>query len=328
MEDPDDLGADRTRELDGLLLDGDGARKEGVDLGEGRDCTEGRELERDEDRTDGRETARWEVDLDLETEGLDWLRGVRLVTDPRDPDEDREMLRLEDEGRDDCGLRFGVRLTLGPDRPLDRELGRWRVNVPVDPVRLGRVTNDGCWDEVRPREPLETFPGAATGGIDNCRLLRLVKDPLDPDEGRERLRLGAVERDDCGARVGVRTTFTPDRPLDRESGRCRTSDRVDPVRSERLTADRRDGTRTTEPSEPLLATPARREPVPTIRSRVRSRGPEADLEERTPLLELTAFGPRPRGRRSSLGRPSRKLPTMVLEATTRVLAGPLPRSRP
>lgn len=280
LEDPDDRGADRTREPDGLLLGGDGARYEGVDLGAGRDRTEGRELEREEDRTDGRETVRWEVDLDLETEGLAWLRGARLVTDPRDPDEDREILRLGEEGRDDFGVRFGVRLTLGPDCPLDRELGRWRVKVPEGLVRLGRVTNDG-WDEVRPRELLETFPGAATGGIDDRWVLRLVNEPLDPDEDRERLRLGAVERVVCGARVGVRTTFTPDRPLDRDSGRCRTNDLVDPVRSERVTADRREGTRTAEASEPLLATPERREPVPTRRSRVL----EADLEERTPLLE-------------------------------------------
>ena len=114
-------------ELDGLLLDFAGARYEGVDLGEGRDRTEGRELDRDDDRTAGRETFRWEVGLDrleLETEGLDWLRGVRLVTDPLDPDEDREILRLEEEGRDDRWVRVGVRVTLAPDRPLDRELDR------------------------------------------------------------------------------------------------------------------------------------------------------------------------------------------------------------
>lgn len=263
-------------------------------MGAGRGRTEGRELERDEDRTDGRESVRWEVDLDLETEDLDWLRGARLVTDPRDPDEDRE-----------------------PDR--------WRVKDPEGPVRLGRVTNDG-WDEVRLREPLETFPGAATGGLDNCRLLRLVKDPLGPDEDRERLRLGAVERVDCGARAGVRTTFTPDCRFGRESGRCRTNDLVDPVRSERVTAGRREGTR--EPLEPLLATLERREPLSTRRSRVRAVDRDSTLEERTPLREYTAFGPRPRGRRSSLGSPSRKLPTMELDATTRVLPGPLPKSRP
>ena len=123
-EDPDRLGADRTLELDGLLLDGAGARYEGVDLGEGRDCTEGRELGRDEDRTAGRETVRWEVGLDrleLETEGLAWLRGVRLVTDPLDPDEGREIFRLEAGDRVDCGTRVGVRMTFGPDRPLWRE---------------------------------------------------------------------------------------------------------------------------------------------------------------------------------------------------------------
>lgn len=327
MEDPDDRGADRTWEPDGLLLGGAGARYEGAERVEGRDRTEGRELDGDDDRTDGREIVRWEVDLDLETEGLDWLRGARLVTDPRDPDEDREILRLGEEGRDDCGVRFGVRLKLGPVRPRCRESGRCREKVPVGPVRLGRVTNEGR-DGVRLRDPLETLSGAATGGIDNCRLLRLVKDPLDPDVGRERLRLGATDRVVCCDRVGVRMTLTSDRPLRRESGRCRTIDRVAPDRSERLTADRRDGPRTTELSEPLLAAPARREPVPTTRSRVRSEGLEADLDERTPLLEYTAFGPRPRGRRSSLGRPSRKPPTMVLEATTRVLEGPLPRSRP
>lgn len=83
---------------------------------------------------------------------------------------------------------------------------------------MRRVTNDGR-DGARPREPLETSFGAATGGTDNCRLLRLVKDPLDPGEDRERLRFVVVERFDCGARVGVRTTFTPDRPLGLESGR-------------------------------------------------------------------------------------------------------------
>jgi len=111
----------------------------------------------------------------------------------------------------------------------------------------------------------------------------LVNDPLDPDEDRERLRLGAVERVDCGARVGVRTTFTPDRPLDRESGRCRTSDRVDPVRSDLVTADRREGTR--EPLEPLLATLERREPLSTRRSRARAVDRDSTPEERTPLLE-------------------------------------------
>ena len=284
MEDPDDRGADRTWELDGLLLDGAGARYEGVERVEGRDRTEGRELDGDDDRTAGRENVRWEVDLGLETEGLDWLRGARLVTDPRDPDEDREILRFGGEGRDDCGVRFGVRLKLGPDPPRCRESGRWREKDPVDPVRLGRVTNDGP-DGVRPRDALETLSGAATGGIDNCRLLRFVNDPLDPDAGRERLRLVAVERVVSGARVGVRMTFTSDRPLRRESGRCRTVDRVGPDRSERRTADRRDGTRTTEASEPPLATPERREPVPVRRSRVRSVGLEATLEERTPLLE-------------------------------------------
>lgn len=247
-------------------------------MGEGRDRTEGRELDRDEDRTAGRETLRWEVDLDLETEGLDWLRGVRLVTDPLDPDDGREILRLEDEGRDGCRVRFGVRLTLGPDRPLDRESGRCRVKVPGDPVRLGRVTNDGR-DGVRTWD----FPGFATEGLEGLRLLRLVKDPPDPDEDRERLRLEAVERVDFGARVGVRTTFTADRPLDRESGRCRTIDRVAPVRSERLTVDRREGIR--EPPEPLLATLDLRDPLSTRRSRVRAVDWDAILEERTPLLE-------------------------------------------
>jgi len=208
------------------------------------------------------------------------LRGARLVTDPRDPDEDREMLRLGEEGRADCGVRFGVRLKLGPDRPRSRESERCREKVPVGPFRLGRVTNDGR-DGVWPREPLETLSGAATGGFDNCRLLRLVKDPPDPGADRERFRLGAVERVVCGAREGVRMTLTADRPLRRESDRCRTVDGADPDRSERLTADRREGARTTEPLEPLLATPERREPVPTRRSRVL----EADLEERTPLLE-------------------------------------------
>lgn len=284
LEDPDDRGADRTWEPEGLLLGGDGARYEGVDLGAGRDCTEGRELDRDEDRTAGRDADRWDVDLDRETEGLDWLRGARLVTDPRDPDEDREILRLGEEGRDDCGVRFGVRLKLGPDRPRCRESDRWREKVPVDPVRLGRVTNVGP-DGVRPRDPLETLSGRATGGIDNRRLLRVVKDPPEPDEDRERLRLGAVERVVCGARFGVRMTFTSDRPLRRESGRCRTIDRVGPDRSERRTADGREGTRTTEPLEPLLATPERREPAPATRSRVRPVGLDASLEERTPLPE-------------------------------------------
>ena len=127
-------------ELDGLLLDGAGARYEGVDLDEGRDRTAGRELDRDDDRTVGRETFRWEVGLDrleLETEGLDWLRGVRLVTDPLDPDEDREILRLEEEGRDDRWVRVGVRVTLAPDRPLDRELERCRVNDSAGPGSIG-----------------------------------------------------------------------------------------------------------------------------------------------------------------------------------------------
>lgn len=208
------------------------------------------------------------------------MRLVRLVKDPLDPDEGREKLRLEGAERIDCGVRFGVRPTLGPDRPLDREPGRWRVKLPVDPVRSGRVTNDG-------REGVRTwdFPGFVTEGLDELRSVRPVTDPLDPEEDREKLRLEAVERVDCGARVGVRMTFTPDCVRRRESGRWRVSDRVDAVWSERLTPDRRDGARTTDPSEPLLATLERREPVPTTRSRVRSAGLEASLEERTPLLE-------------------------------------------
>lgn len=208
-------------ELDGLLLDGDGARYEGDGLGEGRERTAGRELDRDEDPTDGRENDRWDVGLDareLETEGLARFRLVRLVTEPPDLDEGRVKLRLDGVERVEFGARFGVRLKLGPDRPLDRELGRWRVTEPVDRVWLRRVTNDGR-DGVRSREPLETLFGGATGGMDNCRLLRLVKDPPDPGEDRERLRFVVVERFDCGARVGVRTTFTPDRALRRESGR-------------------------------------------------------------------------------------------------------------
>ena len=203
------MGADRTRELDGWFLDGAGARYEGVERGDGRDRTAGREIVRWVEGFDARE---------LETEGLARLRLVRLVTDPLEPDEGRETLRLDGADRGDCGVRFGVRLKLGPDRPLRRESGRWRVTDPVGPVRLGRRTNDGR-EGARLREPLETFSGAATGGIDNRRLLRSVKDPPDPDEGRERLRLEVVERVDCGARVGVRTTFTPDRPLGLEPGR-------------------------------------------------------------------------------------------------------------
>jgi hypothetical protein len=268
--------------LDGLLLDGAGARYEGVDLGEGRDCTEGRELGRDEDRTAGRETVRWEVGLDrleLETEGLAWLRGVRLVTDPLDPDEDREILRLEEEGRDDRWVRVGVRVTLAPDRPLDRELERCRVNVRLDPVRLGRLTLDGR-EGARTRE----FPERETEGVDGLRLLRLVTDSLDPDEDREILRLEVEERAGCEAWVRERLRLSRDRPCCRESDRWRVIARVGPVRSERLTVDRR-------------------EPPFTTRSRVRSAGLEASLEERTPLLEFTEFGPRTRGRRSSLGRP-------------------------
>ena len=403
-------------ELDGLLLDGAGARYEGVDLGEGRDRTAGRELDRDDDRTVGRETFRWEVGLDrleLETEGLDWLRGVRLVTDPLDPDEDREILRLEEEGRDDRWVRVGVRVTLAPDRPLDRELERCRVNVRLDPVRLGRLTLDGR-EGARTREP----PERETEGVDGLRLVCLVTDLLDPDEDREILRLEEEDREDWGVRVGVRMTFTPDRPLDRELDRwrmndgldpvrlgrltldgregartrefperetegvdglrllrlvtdsldpdegrerlrleveeragceawvrerlrlsrdapcCRESDRwrvivrVDPVRSARLTVDRREAVPTRESPEPLRVTVERREPPSTTRSRVRPVDWDANLEERTPLLEETEFRPLTRGRRSSLGRPSRNLPTMALEATTRVLVGPLPRSRP
>ena len=221
------MGADRTWELDGRLLDGAGARYEGAGLGEGRDRTAGRELDRDDDPIDGREIVRWEEDLDgleVETEGLARLRLVRLVKDPLEPDEDREKLRLEGVERLDCGVRFGVRRTLGPDRPLDREPGRWLVKLPVDPVRSGRVTNDG-------REGVRTwdFPGFATEGLDGLRSVRLVTDPLGPEEDREKLRFGAVERVDCGARVGVRMTFTPDCARRRESDRWRVSDRVDAV---------------------------------------------------------------------------------------------------
>ena len=245
------------------------------------------------------------------------MRLVRFVTDLPEPDEDREKLRLEGVDRVACGARFGVRLKLGPDRP------RCRVKDSVDPVRSGRLTNDGR-DGVRTWD----FPAPVTEGLDGLRLVRLMKEPLDPDEGREKLRLEAVERADCGTRFGVRMTFTPELLPSRASGRCRVNDRVDPVRSERLTVDRRDGTRTTDPSEPLLATLERRELAPARRSRVRTVDRDANPEERTPLLEVTEFGPRPRGRRSSLGSPCRKPPTMALDATTRVLPGPLPRSRP
>lgn len=94
-------------------------------------------MDRDEDPTDGRENDRWDEGLDareLETEGLARLRLVRLVTEPLDLDEGRVKLRLDGVERVEFGARFGVRLKLGPDRPLGRVLGRWRVTEPVERV--------------------------------------------------------------------------------------------------------------------------------------------------------------------------------------------------
>ena len=92
---------------------------------------------------DGREGARVREPPERETEGVDGLRRFCLVTDLLDPDEDREILRLEEEGRDDRWVRVGVRVTLAPVRPLGRESDRWRMNDRLDPVRLGRLTLDG-----------------------------------------------------------------------------------------------------------------------------------------------------------------------------------------
>ena len=153
------------------------------------------------------------------------------------------------------------------------------MNVRVDPVRSGRLTFDGR-DGDRTEEP----PGRETEGPDGLRFVRLVTDRVDPDEDRERSRLEVEERAGCEAWVRERLRLSRDRPCCRESDRWRVIARVGPVRSERLTVDRR-------------------EPPFTTRSRVRSAGLEASLEERTPLLEFTEFGPRTRGRRSSLGRP-------------------------
>ncbi len=212
--------------------------------------------------------------LELETEGLDWLRGVRLVTDPLDPDEDREMLRFEEEGLDDRWVRVGVRVTLAPDCPLGRELGRWRMNDRLDPVRLGRLTFDGR-EGARTREP----PERETEGVDGLRLVCLVTDLLDPDEDREILRLEVEERAGCEAGVRKRLRLSRDAPC------WRVIVRVDPVRSARVTVDRREVVPTRESPEPLRVTVERREPPFTTRSRVRTVDWDASLEERTPLLE-------------------------------------------
>ena len=195
------------------------------------------------------------------------------------------------------------------------------MNDRLDPVRLGRLTFDGR-DGARTREP----PERETEGVAGLRLLRLVTEPFDPDEDRERLRLEVEERAGCEARVRERLRLSPDRRCCLESERWRLIVRVGPVRSVRLTVELREGTRTREPPEPLRTAVERREPPSTTRSRVRPVDWETDLEERTPLLEDTEFRPLTRGRRSSRGRPSRKRPTMALEATTRVLVGPRPRS--
>ena len=70
-----------------------------------------RETDRDEDLTDGRENVDEDAGLDLlelQTEGLETLRPVRLVTAPLDLDGEREKLRFEAVDRNDCRLRVGV----------------------------------------------------------------------------------------------------------------------------------------------------------------------------------------------------------------------------
>ena len=122
-----------------------------------------------------------------------------------------------------------------------------------------------------------------TDGLDALRLLRVVKDPLEAGEVREKLRVDDLDRKDCWA-----------------------WDRV--------------------PSVPLLATLGRREPPPTTASREIPVGRDANLEERTSLLERVELRFHTRERRRSLGRPFRKPPTMVPEANTRVLVGSRPKS--
>ena len=124
-----------------------------------------------------------------------------------------------------------------------------------------------------------------TDGLDALRLLRLLKDPLELGEEREKLRLGDVERNDRWFRLRVRSMPAVERP------------RVE-----------------------------RREPSWTTLSRVPAADRDANLEARPTGLENSVFRFHTRERRSSLGRPSRKLPTTALEARTRFLAEPLLKS--
>ena len=122
-----------------------------------------------------------------------------------------------------------------------------------------------------------------TDGLDALRLLRVVKDPLEAGEVREKLRLDDLDRKDCWARVRV-------------------------------------------PSVPLLATLGRREPPPATPSREIPVGRDANLDERTSLLESVELRFQTRERRKSLGRPCRRPPTTAPEAKTRVLVGSRPKS--
>ena len=63
-----------------------------------------REVDRDEDRTEGFEKVDEESGLDLlevQTDGLDALRLLRLLKDPLELGEEREKLRLDEVDRND-----------------------------------------------------------------------------------------------------------------------------------------------------------------------------------------------------------------------------------
>ena len=200
------------------------------------------------------------------------LREVLRERDP--PPEDPDCLG------GDCTRGLGERLTDGAG---ERYVG---VVLCIDGYGVRETDReedrtDGLVD-VGEEDGLDRLE-LQTDGLDALRPLRVAKDPLEAGELRDKLRLDDLDRKDCCARVRV-------------------------------------------PSVPLLATLERREPPCRTPSREIPVGRDANLEERTSLLENAEFRFHTRERRSSRGKPCRRPPTMAPEAKTRVLVGSLPKS--
>ena len=86
-------------------------------------------MDRDRDRTDGLEEVDEESGLDrleLQTDGLDALRLLRLLKDPLELGEEREKLRLGDVERNDRWFRLRVRSMPAVERPrVERREPSW-----------------------------------------------------------------------------------------------------------------------------------------------------------------------------------------------------------